>query len=171
MKKNLRVPVLAAALAGAMVLGAGATTVAERVSADLRPDITVTVDGKDQTLLDKNGDVVYPITYAGTTYLPIRALGNVMDLDVEWNGKTQTISLYTRTDTKPEDLTLEKLTVRAEEAEQAATSMISTAIPSKTFGRTSTSLPSSSTGSTGTARWKRRISTSSPPRSTSWTTV
>ena len=85
MKKNLRVPVLAAALAGAMVLGAGATTVAERVSADLRPDITVTVDGKDQTLLDKNGDVVYPITYAGTTYLPIRALGNVMDLDVEWN--------------------------------------------------------------------------------------
>lgn len=119
MKKNLRVPVLAAALAGAMVLGAGATTVAERVSADLRPDITVTVDGKDQTLLDKNGDVVYPITYAGTTYLPIRALGNVMDLDVEWNGKTQTISLYTRTDTKPEDLTLEKLTVRAEEAEQA----------------------------------------------------
>ena len=119
MKKNLRVPVLAAALAGAMVLGAGATTVAERVSADLRPDITVTVDGKDQTLLDKNGDVVYPITYEGTTYLPIRALGNVMDLDVEWNGKTQTISLYTRTDTKPEDLTLEKLTVRAEEAEQA----------------------------------------------------
>lgn len=102
-----------------MVLGAGATTVAERVSADLRPDITVTVDGKDQTLLDKNGDVVYPITYEGTTYLPIRALGNVMDLDVEWNGKTQTISLYTRTDTKPEDLTLEKLTVRAEEAEQA----------------------------------------------------
>ena len=79
MKKNLRVPVLAAALAGAMVLGAGATTVAERVSADLRPDITVTVDGKDQTLLDKNGDVVYPITYEGTTYLPIRALGNVMD--------------------------------------------------------------------------------------------
>ena len=53
MKKNLRVPVLAAALAGAMVLGAGATTVAERVSADLRPDITVTVDGKDQTLLTR----------------------------------------------------------------------------------------------------------------------
>ena len=114
--KHFRAPIVGLLLTGVLLGAAGAATV-QHITADLRPDITVQVDGEKQTLLDKNGDVVYPITYDGTTYLPIRALGNAMDLEVEWNSKTQTVSLYTKTDTKPEDLTLEKLTERTEEAE------------------------------------------------------
>lgn len=123
------------------------------------------MDGEKQTLLDKNGDVVYPITYDGTTYLPIRALGNAMDLEVEWNSKTQTVSLYTKTDTKPEDLTLEKLTERTEEAEDTVAelkaastyagrkdpSTICTARPSTTSGTTCAPTPNGSTPSTWTA--------------------
>ena len=104
--KHFRAPIVGLLLTGVLLGAAGAATV-QHITADLRPDITVQVDGEKQTLLDKNGDVVYPITYDGTTYLPIRALGNAMDLEVEWNSKTQTVSLYTKTDTKPEDLTLE----------------------------------------------------------------
>ena len=117
MKKQMRTMVMAAALAGAMVVGAAAATTVQKITADLRPDITVRVDGEKATLVDKNGNIVYPIAYEGTTYLPIRALGNLMDLEVGWNGKTQTIDLTTPTQTRPEDLTLEKLTARTEEAE------------------------------------------------------
>lgn len=125
MKKNMRVSILAVALVGSMALGAGAATVAERVSAELRPDITVRVNGDRQTLLDKNGNAVYPITYGGTTYLPVWALGDAMGLDVEWNSRTQTVNLYTKTNALPDDLTtvkghqqvLDKLEQRVKTAE------------------------------------------------------
>lgn len=116
MKKQIRISALTLALAGVMVLGATAATV-EKITADLRPDITVKVDGDKQTLVDKNGNIVYPVTYNGTTYLPIRALGNVMGMEVGWDSKTQTVSLTTPTATKPEDLTLEKLTTRTSDVE------------------------------------------------------
>ena len=116
MKKQVRTSALALALAGVMVVGAAAATV-QKITADLRPDITVKVDGDKQTLVDKNGNIVYPVTYTGTTYLPVRALGNVIGMEVGWDSKTQTVSLTTPTATKPEDLTLEKLTTRTSDAE------------------------------------------------------
>ncbi len=117
MNKQFRTTVMAAALAGAMVVGAAASTAVQKITAELRPDITVKVDGEKATLVDKNGNIVYPVTYGGTTYLPIRALGNLMDMEVGWNSQTQTVSLTKPTSTKPEDLTLEKLTARTEDVE------------------------------------------------------
>ncbi len=117
MKKN-RVTFVAMTLAG--ILGVTALAAgAKSITADLRPDIRVRIDGVEQTMVDKNGNVVHPITYEGTTYLPIRAIGNLMDYDVNWDSKGQTVILDRKTNTKPEDLTLEKLTVRVQEAEQS----------------------------------------------------
>ena len=42
---------------------------------------------------DANGTVVYPISYNGTTYVPLRAVSNMMGLPVDWNGDTRTVYL------------------------------------------------------------------------------
>lgn len=92
MNKKLAVPALALTLAGALALGAAAAGTA-LVTAEHRPDITVKMGGQIQTLKNEKGDTVYPLVYDGTTYLPIRALGQVLDYNVSWDGGSQTVSL------------------------------------------------------------------------------
>ena len=67
----------------------------QKITADWRPDIKVIVDGQTQTFKDANGNAVYPITYNGSTYLPLRAIGGLMGKDVGWNGATNTVTLDT----------------------------------------------------------------------------
>ena len=51
--------------------------------------ISIYVDGKLQVPTDVNGNEVEPLIYAGTTYLPVRALtGMLTDKEVEWDSKT-----------------------------------------------------------------------------------
>ncbi len=63
------------------------------ITAELRDDFTVVVDGKIQTFADANGKTVYPLLYQGSTYLPIRAIGKLMGKTVSWDGKTSTVTL------------------------------------------------------------------------------
>ncbi len=65
----------------------------ETVTVQLSPNITVKLNGEIQTMTDVNGNPVYPVLYGGTTYLPIRAVGNMLGLDVDWDGATQTVLL------------------------------------------------------------------------------
>lgn len=67
------------------------------ISATLRPDITVNVDGSTKTFYDASGTRVYPISYNNTTYLPIRAIGGLMGKTVGWDEGSQTISLNAAT--------------------------------------------------------------------------
>lgn len=55
--------------------------------------ITLYTDGKLTILRDANGNVVEPIIYDGTTYLPIRGIANVFDKEITWDGKNWTIYL------------------------------------------------------------------------------
>jgi len=41
------------------------------------------------------GNPVYPIIYNGTTYLPIRAVSNMLDIPVAWDATTKTVILGT----------------------------------------------------------------------------
>lgn len=94
--KKLNAFVLAIALAGALSVGAAAAG-AQSITAALRPDITVVVNGVEQKkMTDMTGKQVYPLSYEGTVYLPIRALGDVLSHDAVWNGDTQTITLTTK---------------------------------------------------------------------------
>ena len=61
------------------------------VSAYLKPDVLVMYDFVLKTFEDENGNQVYPIIYNGTTYLPIRAISELMKEPIEWNGVTKTI--------------------------------------------------------------------------------
>lgn len=71
------------------VLAASVTT----VSATLSPDITVQVDGATRTFFNVNGVQVHPVLYNGTTYLPVRAIGELMNKNVNWDQNTLTVTL------------------------------------------------------------------------------
>lgn len=63
------------------------------ISAELRPDFTIVVDGVRRTFSDAQGNAVYPLLHNGTNYLPVRAIGELMGKTVSWNGQTRTITL------------------------------------------------------------------------------
>lgn len=66
---------------------------AQNVTVEVRSDITVVVDDAVRTFSDANGKTVYPLSYQGSTYLPIRAIGELMGKSVAWDGKTSTVTL------------------------------------------------------------------------------
>ena len=91
--KRVSAIALCAALAvGSLAVSAGAAQ-SSTVSAQLSPDISVEVDGAVRTFYNVNGDEVHPILYSGTTYLPVRAIGELMGKNVNWDASTRTVSL------------------------------------------------------------------------------
>ena len=63
------------------------------VSVQVRKDFTIVIDGKEQTFQTSSGKEIYPLLYDGSTYLPLRAIGQIMDKDVEWDNDTKTVTL------------------------------------------------------------------------------
>ena len=68
----------------------------ETVKAQLSPHYTIVVDGVERTFYNVQGQEVHPIVYQGTTYLPLRAIGELMDKNVDWNQATKTASISRR---------------------------------------------------------------------------
>ena len=62
------------------------------------PGIQIVLDGEPVTPKDAAGNAVEPFTIDGTTYLPVRAIGEALGLEVGWDGSTNTVIL-----TSPED--------------------------------------------------------------------
>jgi hypothetical protein len=56
-------------------------------------DIKIEINGKIITPKDANGQVVEPFIYNGSTYLPIRAIGEALGMDVNWDNGTSTAIL------------------------------------------------------------------------------
>lgn len=76
-------------LVGAMALGTYTVSAANgtrNISATFR-NIKIVVDGKE---LSTSAE---PFIYNGTTYLPIRAVGEAVGKEVTWNGNTNTVYL------------------------------------------------------------------------------
>lgn len=95
--KNNVIARRASALALCAVLAAGSLTIAagavSSVTAQLSPGISIVVDGAERTFYNANGAEVHPITYNGTTYLPIRSIGELMGRNVNWDQSTLTVSI------------------------------------------------------------------------------
>lgn len=92
MKKNrlIQTTACAMALSAALTVSAFAAT---NVTATLRPDVTVRIDGVACDFYNAQGKEVHPILYNGTTYIPRRAVGELMGKSVSWDGTTGTASL------------------------------------------------------------------------------
>ena len=56
-------------------------------------DIKIVLDGQVITPCDANGTFVEPFLIKGTTYLPVRAVGNAVGLSVDWDANTNTVVL------------------------------------------------------------------------------
>ena len=85
--------------AAAVVLGAAllcgtavaASTITSRTITAQYMGIQIVVDGVAVTPKDANGNVVEPFVSEGTTYLPVRAIGEALGKEVTWDGSTATV--------------------------------------------------------------------------------
>ena len=93
-----------------------ATTIAPAAASALREirvsmgGIKIYVDGNLKKPTDAKGNVVEPMIYDGTTYLPVRALtGMLTDKEVSWDGNTETVYIGKRPDTGVKSVALDTL--------------------------------------------------------------
>lgn len=56
-------------------------------------NIKILIDGKEYKPTDATGNLVEPFIYNGTTYLPVRAIANAFDKEVDWEAQTSTVTL------------------------------------------------------------------------------
>lgn len=56
-------------------------------------NIKIVLDGQTLDPKDANGQKVEPFIYNGTTYLPVRAIGNAIGKDVSWDGVEKVVYL------------------------------------------------------------------------------
>ena len=65
----------------------------ETIKVLLNRDIKIYYHNKVQTFTDVTGKVVYPLSYNGTTYLPVRAVSNLFGLKIDWDGVNNTVKI------------------------------------------------------------------------------
>ncbi|MDP5275203.1 stalk domain-containing protein [Chengkuizengella axinellae] len=75
-------------------MGAQAEPSNEQVKAYLNKSISFKIDNKDW-VPTTDGEAIYPISYNNTTYLPLRAISEALNVDVEWIGEHNKIKLNT----------------------------------------------------------------------------
>ena len=74
--------------------------------------IKIYVDGNLKKPTDVNGNVVEPMIYDGTTYLPVRALtGMLTDKEVAWDQQSQTVYIGQRPDVGVKSVPIDELKI------------------------------------------------------------
>ena len=98
------------ALTGLTIAGASLSFASSHVQALLNDQIKVTLNGVVQTFVDeKTNETQYPLTYNNRTYLPLRTVADLVGVDVEYDGTTNTAVLNNK------GANVEKLKVVGEE--------------------------------------------------------
>lgn len=76
-----------------MAAGALASTQLQEIQAYLNGELKVRVNGEIAILKDADGNQVLPITYEGTTYLPVRGIANLLDIPVNYDEQAKEVLL------------------------------------------------------------------------------
>jgi len=99
MKLNKAFTISAAVLllTGGYALGTYAANTSEPITAYMSYDINVNYDGENVVMKNVNRERVFPVVYQGTTYIPIRAMGNLFHVPVDWDGTSRSVLLGTST--------------------------------------------------------------------------
>ncbi|CAN7223441.1 NPCBM/NEW2 domain-containing protein [Paenibacillus sp. LjRoot153] len=69
----------------------------EQIQAFLNHEIKFTLNGKSWSPKDPDGKAISPIIYEGSSYVPLRAVGEAAGLLVDWDQVSQTIILQSST--------------------------------------------------------------------------
>ena len=105
MKKKKLIKVLAIALV--LVLGLSAVAFGASVTKSINVmmgGIKLYVDDEQFTPKDANGNVVQPIVYNGTTYLPARAVSEALGKAVHWDNATKSVYIGDHDSSVPDTL-------------------------------------------------------------------
>ncbi|GMQ57698.1 hypothetical protein AN1V17_20930 [Vallitalea sediminicola] len=70
-----------------------ASSLIRDISGKENKGIKITYNNQVQNLKDGHGNDVYPVIINGSTYLPVRAIADMMGADITWDGQTKTISI------------------------------------------------------------------------------
>lgn len=93
--KGFLAGIITTVLVSTMVIPAFANTISKQIQTTLN-SINITVNGAsvakvgDGYVLSNGKEVPYSILYEGTTYLPLRKIGELLGLNVDWDGETKT---------------------------------------------------------------------------------
>lgn len=93
MKKKMFVALFATAVVLSMSAGALAASHLQEIKAYLNTSLTVLVNGEELEIRDSTGKVTSPITYNGTTFLPVRSIGEAFGYTVGFNAGENAVTL------------------------------------------------------------------------------
>ncbi len=93
MKKTTALLLAALLCVVSLGVGAAASEIIRNIDAQIRADFTVEIDGEVKHFKNAQGEPVYPILYDGTTYLPVRAIGEIMGKLVIWHENEKLVEL------------------------------------------------------------------------------
>lgn len=91
--KKKRVLIMTLAVALAFTTGVFARNAFDIIKAEIRTDFVIEIDGEVREFENAQGERVYPILHNGTTYLPVRAIGEIMGKTVYWYEDDKIIKL------------------------------------------------------------------------------
>ncbi|MBH5319055.1 hypothetical protein I6N90_14710 [Paenibacillus sp. GSMTC-2017] len=74
-------------------IGAVASTGVEKIKASLNHNIKFVLNGDNWSPKDSKGNKLSALVYDGSTYVPLRAIGEALDAEVDYDGKTSTITI------------------------------------------------------------------------------
>ncbi len=95
--KNKRFQKLGWILSGALIaslmfsLASPALAALTGKTIEVYSGVNIYIDDVKLTPTDANGDPVDVFIYNGTTYLPVRAVSEALNQNVEWDGDTQSV--------------------------------------------------------------------------------
>ncbi|MCU6710221.1 copper amine oxidase N-terminal domain-containing protein [Paenibacillus sp. J5C_2022] len=101
MKKWTAVALLVPALLLGATAGAFASSHLEAVKANLNHGLQFKLDGIKWVPKTDDGLNVLPITYKGTTYLPLRSVATALDIAVDYEADTMTVLLGEKSEGTP----------------------------------------------------------------------
>lgn len=96
MKKHRLHDIVLGMVIMALVMGLAMPALASNVGKTLYAnymDIKLVIDGVEVVPKDAGGNIVEPFVVDGTTYLPVRAVGEALGKEVTWDGNTKTVYL------------------------------------------------------------------------------
>ncbi len=65
----------------------------QKVIIQERPDFTILIENFKKEFYSVSGERIYPILYNGSTYLPLRSIGEIMNKEVLWDSSSKAVTL------------------------------------------------------------------------------